>query len=69
MLWQAQREFSLDLTRTVFFADDERDGEAARAAGCRWVRVSEDKPVLQVTREWLETQSAGLEPRNWREDL
>ena len=34
MLFQAQREFDLDLTRTPFIGDDERDGQAAEAAGC-----------------------------------
>ncbi len=30
MLFQAQRDFDLDLTRTPFIGDDERDGQAAR---------------------------------------
>ena len=34
MLFQAQREFNLDLTRTLFIGDDERDAQAAEAAGC-----------------------------------
>jgi D-glycero-D-manno-heptose 1,7-bisphosphate phosphatase len=41
MLFQAQRDFSLDLTRTTFIGDDERDGEAADAAGCPFIRVSD----------------------------
>ena len=39
MLFQAQREFDLDLTRTPFIGDDERDGQAADAAGCPFLRV------------------------------
>ena len=30
MLFQAQRDLDLDLTRTLFIGDDERDGQAAR---------------------------------------
>jgi len=46
MLFQAQREFHLDLTRTPFVGDDERDGEAAARAGCPFVRVSEERPLI-----------------------
>ena len=38
LLYQAQREYELDLTRTVFVGDDDRDAEAALAAGCRFRR-------------------------------
>ena len=47
MLFQAQREFQLDLSRTVFLGDDERDEEAARAAGCLFMRVSEQTPLIR----------------------
>ena len=43
MLLQAQRDFSLDLSRSYFIGDDERDGEAAEAAGCPCLLVSEEK--------------------------
>ena len=48
MLFQAQREWSLDLTRTPFIGDDERDAEAAGAAGCPSVLVSADVPLLEI---------------------
>ena len=51
MLFQAQREFSLDLSRTYFIGDDERDGQAADAAGCPWAPVSEDMPLLDIARK------------------
>jgi histidinol-phosphate phosphatase family protein len=51
MLFDAARDFQLDLTRTVFVGDDERDAEAAEAAGCGSVLVSADRPVLEVVRE------------------
>jgi histidinol-phosphate phosphatase family protein len=51
MLFQAQRDFHLDLTRTLFVGDDERDGQAARAAGCRFAMVGEDRSLLDLARE------------------
>lgn len=50
MLFQAQRDFNLDLSRTPFVGDDERDGQAANAAGCPSVLVSEQKSLLEVVR-------------------
>ncbi len=51
MLFQAQRELDLDLTRTPFIGDDERDGQAADAAGCPFFMVDERRPLLDVVRE------------------
>ena len=42
MLFQAAREHRFDLTKAVFIGDDDRDGEAARAADCRFVHVTDD---------------------------
>lgn len=53
LLFQAQRAFHLDLSRTVFFGDDERDGQAARAAGCPWVHITEVNSLLSATQELL----------------
>lgn len=53
MLFQAQREHHLDLTRTTFLGDDERDAEAAAAAGCRFAFITEDVPLLDVTHRLL----------------
>jgi len=54
MLFQAQREFNLDLSRTLFIGDDERDGQAADAAGCRSVLVSSDVPLLKAVHKVLQ---------------
>jgi D-glycero-D-manno-heptose 1,7-bisphosphate phosphatase len=54
MLFQAQREFSLDLSRTVFVGDDERDAEAADAAECVSAQVSDALSLLDVTRRMLD---------------
>lgn len=48
MLFQAQRTFNLDLTRTWFLGDDERDGQAAEAAGCPFAMISESNTLLDV---------------------
>jgi len=53
LLFQAQRDFHLDLSRTPFFGDDERDGQAAEAAGCPWLLVSEERPLLEITKQVL----------------
>jgi D-glycero-D-manno-heptose 1,7-bisphosphate phosphatase len=54
MLFQAQREFALDLSRTVFVGDDERDAKAAEAAGCLSAQVTDTTSLLDVTRRMLE---------------
>lgn len=50
MLFQAQRDLSLDLTRTCFIGDDDRDGQAARAAGCPFEQVTDDRSLLDIVR-------------------
>lgn len=53
MLFQAQREHHLDLSRTIFFGDDERDGLAAKSAGCPWVQITEGNSLLSATTKLL----------------
>ena len=53
MLFQAQRDFNLDLTRTWFIGDDERDGQAADAAGCPSLLVTEDQPLSSLVQSLL----------------
>jgi D-glycero-D-manno-heptose 1,7-bisphosphate phosphatase len=60
MLFQAQRDFSLDLSRTLFIGDDERDGQAANAAGCPFVLVSEQKSLLDAVGDWIELYNKKL---------
>jgi histidinol-phosphate phosphatase family protein len=57
LLYQAQRDFSLDLTRTVMFGDEDRDAEAAAAAGCQPIMVGPHKSLLAAIREFLRTAS------------
>ena len=51
MLFQAQRDFTLDLSRILFIGDDERDAQAADAAGCLSALVSDQKPLAAVINE------------------
>ena len=60
MLYEAQRDFSLDLTRTLLVGDDERDGQAAEAAGCPYVLVSDRLSLLDVARALVSAQQKVL---------
>ena len=60
MLFAAQRAFDLDLSRTPFVGDDERDGQAAEAAGCPFAQVSEARTLLDVAHELLGADAAAL---------
>jgi D-glycero-D-manno-heptose 1,7-bisphosphate phosphatase len=59
LLIQAQREHHLDLSRVTFVGDDERDGEAADAAGCGFLFVDDEVTLLDQTRRLL--RSAAVE--------
>ena len=56
LLYQAQRDFHLDLTRTPFIGDDDRDAAAAAAAGSPFHGVTDRRSLLDITRELLETR-------------
>ncbi len=53
MLFQAQRDLSLDLSRTYFVGDDDRDGEAADRAGCPFAKISQDRPLVDWVNEFV----------------
>lgn len=57
MLFQAQHDFNLDLSRTLFIGDDERDGQAAEAAGCLSALVTAEKTLLNIVAELSLKQS------------
>jgi D-glycero-D-manno-heptose 1,7-bisphosphate phosphatase len=48
MIFQAQRDFNLDLSRTFVVGDDERDIQASEAAGCPSVFVGPELSLLDV---------------------
>jgi histidinol-phosphate phosphatase family protein len=53
MLFEAQHDFSLDLSRTLFIGDDKRDAQAADAAGCAAVLVTDKVSLLDITRKMV----------------
>ena len=53
LLYRAQREPPLDLTKTFFIGDDERDGEAAEAAGCSFAKVTDENSLLKITQRMV----------------
>ncbi len=55
MLFQAAREHLIDLTKTVFIGDDERDLQAGSQAGCTTLLATPDNTLLQVVRKLLES--------------
>ena len=58
MLFQAQHDFNLDLSRTMFIGDDERDAQAAEAAGCIPALVSEKRTLTQIIGELIVNSKA-----------
>ncbi len=55
LLHQAQREWHLDLTRTLFIGDDERDGQAAAAAGCPFEMATAERALLDIVQDKVST--------------
>lgn len=51
LLFRAQHDFALDLTRSVYIGDDDRDRQAAAAAGCPFIMVSEGRPLSTAVNE------------------
>lgn len=62
MIFQAQRDWTLDLSRTWFIGDDERDAGAAAQAGCHFLRIGDGLPLLTAAAQLLagEGTLAGL---------
>ncbi|MGO8763754.1 MAG: HAD-IIIA family hydrolase [Limisphaerales bacterium] len=56
MLFQAQHDFNLDLSRTCFIGDDERDAQAADAAGCPAALVSDQNPLEKIVGQLIAIQ-------------
>jgi len=51
MLFQAQRDFGLDLSRTYFVGDDASDVEAGAAAGAPTLLVTSEWPLIRLVDE------------------
>lgn len=53
MLFQAQHDLHLDLSRTPYIGDDERDGQAADAAAMPYLAVDDEHSLLDRVRRFL----------------
>lgn len=53
LLYQAQRDYSADLTHCIFIGDDDRDMEAARRAGMKGIQVTERYCILDAVKDIL----------------
>jgi D-glycero-D-manno-heptose 1,7-bisphosphate phosphatase len=57
MLFNAQKDFHLDLTKVTFVGDDERDAIAADAACCPFEHVTDTHSLLDITLKILAKQA------------
>lgn len=57
LLYQAARDRNLDLTKTIFIGDDERDLQAGTAAGCKTILVTPENNLLQIVNSLLKSVS------------
>jgi histidinol-phosphate phosphatase family protein len=48
MLFAVQKDFNIDLTKTIFIGDDERDVQAGNSAGCKTILVADDNSLLKI---------------------
>lgn len=53
MLYQAQRDLSLDLTKCWMLGDDERDMHAGGDAGCRCLYITDQHPLMEAVQAIL----------------
>lgn len=54
MLYQAQKDLSLNLTKCILFGDDERDIEAADAARCPSKLITNEYTIFDAVKDYLE---------------
>ena len=48
MFYEVARDYNINLTKTVFIGDDERDLEAGNAAGCHTILVNAQRSLLDI---------------------
>lgn len=51
MLYQAQKDYSLNLSECVLIGDDDRDIEAGENAGCKCIKVTRQYNLLQAVKD------------------
>ncbi len=57
LLYQAQKDFALDLTKCILVGDDERDIQAGMEAGCRSIQVGESYDLLCAVKDLLKEEA------------
>ena len=65
LLFAAQREWALDLSKTWFCGDEDRDREAAAAAGCRFLPVDNTWPLDQAAERLTSPAHAQPQDNAW----
>ena len=53
LLYQAQKEWSLNLLDCIVIGDDDRDMEAGEAAGCMCYQVNREESLLGIVKKIL----------------
>ena len=53
MLYNAQKDFNLDLTKCILIGDDDRDIEMAKAAGVRGIKVDDDYKLIDAVNDLI----------------
>ena len=56
MLYQAQKEYCLNLTKCILIGDDERDIEAGMMAGCTTYMGTGDRSLLQIVKDMVKKE-------------
>jgi D-glycero-D-manno-heptose 1,7-bisphosphate phosphatase len=57
MLFQAQRDYQLELTRCLYIGDDTRDQDAADAAGCPFQFVNDEVSLLDIAKSLIHAEA------------
>ena len=53
MLFQAQRDFNFDLTKTYFIGDDVRDKQASEEANSKFVMVNDTYKLIDFVNDYI----------------
>ena len=54
MLYQASKDFNIDLTESFMIGDSNNDVEAGKAAGCSTIKIDTDGDLLEAVNKVLE---------------
>ena len=51
LLLKASQDFKIDLKKSHLIGDKNSDIEAAKNAGCNWIRLQQDQSLLQIAKQ------------------